>query len=393
MNDSLIILLTTLGDYYSQSNDQYRSRQYHQAANIIATINSLPTTRDEWMEVPGIGSSIADDLVEFQQTGQSTRLLFFQRSDPSYQVILSFEHIEGITLQRARELYNRGITSIKKLWPQLTRGQQLSYYYRNQIDTPIEYSELDRIDGMIRDALSVLQISCAMVGSYRRSRSSSNEITLLVLGDRDTLRNAFDIFRDHDWIVAVFPSEGMPSPSNLHSSVAEFGLSPEEEVTQQERIRLLRQETIRREALRRQAIKQGGKWSGLVRFPSNTNVHRFGESEHTNVHRFGESEHTNVHRFGESEHTNVHRMTIYSASLDHYDYRLFYLTGSSEFIRKCQARATQLGYKLTEDGLYDSTGKLLPASSEGDIMNHLKIIYYPPSARSSGGTRDLITIG
>lgn len=83
-----------------------------------------------------------------------------------------------------------------------------------------------------------------------------------------------------------------------------------------------------------------------------------------------------------SPHHNVHFLEGWAASAAQYPYRKFFLTGSSAFIAQCQARATALGYTLTDEGMTDQTGTALPAASEGDIMNHLGIAYYPPSSRT-----------
>lgn len=64
-------------------------------------------------------------------------------------------------------------------------------------------------------------------------------------------------------------------------------------------------------------------------------------------------------------------------------YGLLYNTGSQTFTIMMRTRAKQLGYKLDEYKLEDSQGNHLPANSEQDIFNYLKVKYLTPQERTN----------
>lgn len=81
--------------------------------------------------------------------------------------------------------------------------------------------------------------------------------------------------------------------------------------------------------------------------------------------------------------TPVRRLDIRIFPKDTFYYGLLYNTGSQVFTIMMRQRSKDLGYKLDEYKLVDANGNYLPANSEQDIFNYLKVKYLSPKERTN----------
>lgn len=77
----------------------------------------------------------------------------------------------------------------------------------------------------------------------------------------------------------------------------------------------------------------------------------------------------------------IRRIDIRFIPYDSYYSGLLYFTGSGEFNKLMRRNAIEYGYKLSEYGLFDRDGKMIPVKSERDIFKLLDMEYKPPRLR------------
>jgi DNA polymerase (family 10) len=68
-----------------------------------------------------------------------------------------------------------------------------------------------------------------------------------------------------------------------------------------------------------------------------------------------------------------------------FPYALHYFTGSKEHNIAIRQRAIEKGWKLSEYGLFDKAGKIIPCKEEADIFKKLGLEYIPPELREDRG--------
>lgn len=85
----------------------------------------------------------------------------------------------------------------------------------------------------------------------------------------------------------------------------------------------------------------------------------------------------------QAQNTLPRRLDVRIFPKDEWYYGLLYNTGSQNFTIMMRTRAKQLGYRLDEYKLIDANGNHLPANSEQDIFNYLKVKYLAPNERTS----------
>lgn len=64
-----------------------------------------------------------------------------------------------------------------------------------------------------------------------------------------------------------------------------------------------------------------------------------------------------------------------------FPYAILYFTGPKDLNIQMRDRAIKLGYKLSEKGLFDENGTLIPAKTEKEIFEALIMTYIPPEKR------------
>jgi DNA polymerase (family 10) len=76
-----------------------------------------------------------------------------------------------------------------------------------------------------------------------------------------------------------------------------------------------------------------------------------------------------------------------------FPYALHYFTGSKEHNIAMRQRAMERGWKLSEYGLFDKTGKLIACKEEADIFKKLGLEYIPPELREDRGEIEAVENG
>ena len=122
---ALVELIRKIGQIYAEHGDTFRSRTFIRGAAILKQLDKAITSIEDVKDVPGIGTSLAECIDEYCQTGQITRLQdlqkhdqqkkAYQATDPYYQTIQLFLGIFGVGQSLAQQWYQQGHRSLKDL--------------------------------------------------------------------------------------------------------------------------------------------------------------------------------------------------------------------------------------------------------------------------------------
>lgn len=109
MTDEVAEALAELSEYLKLDGQRGRSAAYSRASNAVLRVNYIPPNP---AKIDGIGSSVRDDIAEFQQTGTIERLEELREKHSYYE---EFRAVEGIGPVTARRLGEAGIETLEEL--------------------------------------------------------------------------------------------------------------------------------------------------------------------------------------------------------------------------------------------------------------------------------------
>lgn len=191
---SLLEQLKEISELYAILGDTYRNRAYLQA--IISIRNK---------QTEGIGKSISEKIKEYNETGRISKLDELS-SNPIIQGYKELQKIYGINIKTIKK-YN--LTSIEDLKEKiksgsfkLTNNQKLGIKYYNDLNELISRKEMYSIYKKIKNLFPNIQMD--IVGSYRRGKSSSKDVDILI-----TTRTTTEQYKNK--IKTKLPIEGILS--------------------------------------------------------------------------------------------------------------------------------------------------------------------------------------
>ena len=199
LNEGFSTLLSELETILMGQGEPFKARAYKKAEETILGITYDITSYKQLEGMPGIGDAIIKKLQEYEETG-SLAYLERERKNP----INVLTQVHGIGIKNAKELIEKGITTIEQLKQQselLNNVQKkgLKYYddltHRIPRDEIVEYNK--RIDDVFRDTFGESQtdVSFEIVGSYRRGVSSSGDIDIIITSKSNN-KKVFATFLD-----------------------------------------------------------------------------------------------------------------------------------------------------------------------------------------------------
>ena len=115
-NEAFIELLEKLNNIMLKRGESFRARAYQKAQESIMTYPDNIYSPNQLKELPGIGATIMDKLIEFVQTG-TLKVLENEKTNP----LNIFTDIYGVGPKKAEEIVAAGIKTIV----QLRENQQL----------------------------------------------------------------------------------------------------------------------------------------------------------------------------------------------------------------------------------------------------------------------------
>ena len=208
MNKKIIEALGELNKLMMQKGEVFRARAYQRAQQEIYKYDKEILEVDEIKKLPNIGATIFEKLKELETTGKieaierQKQILLEEEKKPEN----IFSKIYGVGPKRAKELVDKGITTIDQLKEpenvKLLNDKQkigLQYYYdileripRSEIE---EYRTL--LEKIFKDvSKDVSGISkFEIVGSYRRKAETSGDIDLIITNNENN-SEIFTLFLD-----------------------------------------------------------------------------------------------------------------------------------------------------------------------------------------------------
>jgi len=177
LNEKYIELLESLTNIMLKHGEQFRSRAYQKAQEIIMEYPKDILNPDDLKGYKGIGDTIMSKLKEYTQTG-TLQILEKEKNNP----INILTDVYGIGPKKAQELVTNGITNITQLRknPELLNDvQQTGLKYYEDILKRIPREEIEQYKTILTQIIkSPAQFE--IVGSYRRGKETSGDIDIII---------------------------------------------------------------------------------------------------------------------------------------------------------------------------------------------------------------------
>ena len=180
-NNDFIEILSELKNNQILLGDQFRSKAYSKAEFELIKYNKPIYSVDQIKHLPNIGKTIIEKLNEFVKTGK-VNAIEKEKNNP----ILLFSKVYGIGPKKAKELINKGITSIQQLKENeelLNDKQKIGLKYYEDIIQRIPRSEIELYKKMLESNFKESappDSTFEIVGSYRRGNETSGDIDIII---------------------------------------------------------------------------------------------------------------------------------------------------------------------------------------------------------------------
>ncbi|KAK6363632.1 hypothetical protein TWF730_001056 [Orbilia blumenaviensis] len=183
-NTRTIQILTQMMQIYSSLNDQWRTRSYRTAITTLKkTTTTHITTYESAISLPGIGSRLAQKIVEIATTDRLQRLEY-AKLDPQDQLLSLFHGIYGVGLVQARKFVAAGYTTLEdlKTHATLTEPQRIGIERYYDFKQRIPREEVARHGEIVSEALKMIdeKVESHIMGSYRRGAKDCGDIDIIL---------------------------------------------------------------------------------------------------------------------------------------------------------------------------------------------------------------------
>ncbi|NBC05500.1 MAG: DNA polymerase/3'-5' exonuclease PolX [Bacteroidetes bacterium] len=202
--------------------NRFRAIAFDRAAQTIEGLNDEILTyikEDSLTDIKGIGSSIAEDIKTYHETGSMPVLEDLKKRVPKG--LIEWTNISGLGPKNIVKIHKElGITTISELKEACQSGAVaelpgLGKKSAEKIIKSIEYLEQYGERCLLNQALEIAEpifefvrnldgvIEAEIAGSLRRSRETIGDIDILVAAEPENAEEIFDAFVNHDLVVEV----------------------------------------------------------------------------------------------------------------------------------------------------------------------------------------------
>lgn len=199
MNEIISEHLKTISILYQIKGENRRYSSYARAAEILSTHNEL-ITKDNVIQIYGIGKSLAQTILQFQETGTSDKYQeLVKEIDPQ---CLSLLLVKGIGPKTAWKFYQSGIKNFDQL-VSLWEAGKIDQRFSDGIKQAIERKG-SRIHGAIVQVMgdNLLQtlnarkgvLRASLAGSVRRKKETSKDLDIILSAAKEEKQNILDFF-------------------------------------------------------------------------------------------------------------------------------------------------------------------------------------------------------
>lgn len=202
--------------------NRFRAIAFDRAAQTIEGLNEEITKhleKNSLTDIKGIGSSIAEDIAAFAETGTMPVLEALKERVPKG--LIEWLNISGLGPKNIVKIHRElGITEITELKEACRSGAVadlpgLGQKSADRIIKSIEYlekfGERARLNQAMETAEPVFEFvnsleqvrQCDIAGSLRRSRETIGDIDIIVAADQKDAETIFDAFVNHELVVEI----------------------------------------------------------------------------------------------------------------------------------------------------------------------------------------------
>ncbi|CAF1264141.1 unnamed protein product [Adineta ricciae] len=182
-NQAVIDKLQEMANLYRNSNDKWRAFGYQKAISTLKKCHRPVTTYEEIRRLPGIGSRLAEKIVEIMETGSMTKLEEYQ-TDADIAVMDLFGQIWGIGPAQAKRWVDVGYRTLDDLRTKakLTHNQMIGLKYYSEFLERIPRDEVTQIEHVVREAAETIRPGLLIItcGSYRRGKATCGDCDILI---------------------------------------------------------------------------------------------------------------------------------------------------------------------------------------------------------------------
>lgn len=338
-NAQTIAVLKQMLEYYTQTNDYWRTFAYRKCIGILSKITDRKiTTAEEAIKLPWFGTRLSSKLEEIVRTHTLARLTY-ALSDPTSRVLALFLGIYGVGNTTADNWIARGFRTLDDLRrrAELTDAQRVGIDHYNDLNTRIPRAEVARLAGFVAAEAASMDADVKLIigGSYRRGADSSGDVDLIIT-KRGTASSG-ELVPFLDRLVSSLERQGFLTAALASSSPSSKG--------------------------------GGSKWHGCCVLPR---IPGYNDDEgYRPVWR---------------------RIDLLLVPETEYGAALIYFTGNDIFNRSIRLLASRKGMRLNQRGLYKdalrgynrqkvSEGELLEGRSEKRIFQILGVKWREPEQR------------
>lgn len=326
-NQAVIDKLQEMANLYRNSNDKWRAYGYQKAITTLKKCHRPVTTYEEIRMLPGIGSRLAEKIVEIMETGSLTKLEEYQ-TDADIAVMDLFGQIWGIGPAQAKRWVDLGYRTYDDLRTKakLSHNQMIGLKYCQEFLQRIPRDEVTEIENVVREAAESIRpgLLIQTCGSYRRGKATCGDCDILIT-HRDGVSHEYLLFP----LVDKLKASGFLIDDLVHTDKHD----------EENRVHM--------------------RYFGVCRLPGENRLAR--------------------------------RIDIIIVPYSEHACALLYFTGSMLFNRSMRQLADENNMYLSQHRLHVgvirmgknkvNAGRLVPTPTEESIFQYLKLPFRPPSER------------
>ena len=184
-NSYTIAILQKMQDYYTNTQDTWRSLSYRRAISTLRAHPQQISTYAEAIALPHIGHRLALKIEEIVNTGHLRRL-DATAADPHDKLLHTFTGIYGAGYAQANAWIQAGYTSLADLLARanLTTNQRIGILHHADFQARIPRAEAAAHGAFVRSVLKTLEaaegVELHLMGSYRRGKESCGDVDMLL---------------------------------------------------------------------------------------------------------------------------------------------------------------------------------------------------------------------
>jgi DNA polymerase IV len=188
-NRRTIEILQEMCEHYERTDNTWRYRAYRVAIGMLKKQSVLIANRDQAMDIRGIGTRLADKIVEIVTDGRLRRLEY-AKQEPNDQILQIFLKVYGVGLSQANKWIQNGHKTLDDLKQKvdLTENQRTGIERYDDFNTRIPREEVTALGEVVKGVAETIdhKVEVIIGGSYRRGAPNSGDIDFILTKPRTT---------------------------------------------------------------------------------------------------------------------------------------------------------------------------------------------------------------